>query len=46
MNDMKKHGIIKDINNFKAMKTYLENSPMQSENNSQIDNTSNSNINN
>lgn len=32
---MKKHGIIKDIDAFKAMKNYLEhNSPHQSENNS------------
>lgn len=31
---MKKHGISKDIDSVKAMKVYLENSPMQSENNS------------
>lgn len=35
---MKKHGIIKDIDSVKAMRIYLENSPMQSEvNNSIID---------
>ena len=36
-NDMKKHGIIKDIDSVKAMKYYLENSPNPSENNSLLD---------
>ncbi|CDW89519.1 UNKNOWN [Stylonychia lemnae] len=35
--DMKKHGIQKDIESVKAMRYYLENSPVQSENTSIID---------
>lgn len=35
--DMKRHGITKDIESVRAMRLYLENSPVQSENNSVAD---------
>ena len=37
--DMKKHGIEKDIDSVKAMRFYLENSPMQSDNSGLLDNS-------
>ena len=36
---MKKHGIEKDIDSVKAMRFYLENSPMQSDNSGLLDNS-------
>ncbi len=36
---MKKHGIQKDIDSVKAMRFYLENSPMQSDNSGILDNS-------